>query len=120
MIRVYICHPFAGDQEANKASVREFCRAVTESSEDHLPIAPQVYLSQWMDDGTDRDHAMRMCLELLDVCDELWLCGSRISSGMRDEVDHASRRQSYKFRCFETPADVRKYLKDSAETDPPF
>lgn len=119
MIRVYICHPFSGDTYTNQREVREYCRAVTESSRDHLPIAPQIYLPQWMDDATDRDHAMDLCLRLLDVCDELWICGDRVSAGMRVEIDYAGMPKKHRIQCFKTPDDVREYLKDIA-ADPPF
>ena len=85
--RVYVCHPFAGEVEANTGRVKVICRALVERG--LLPVAPQLYLPQFLDEATDRDRALELCLGLLEVCDEVRVYGSRISPGMRLEIDHA-------------------------------
>jgi dienelactone hydrolase len=86
-MRIYVCHPFAGDPEGNADRVRAICRVLVESG--LLPVAPQVYLPQFMDETTDRDRALELCLGLLEVCHELRVYGGRITSGMRLEIDRA-------------------------------
>jgi hypothetical protein len=86
-LRVYVCHPFAGDVEANAGRVRAICRALVEAG--LLPVAPQLYLPQFLDEATDRDRALELCLGLLEVCDEVRAYGSRVSAGMRLEIDRA-------------------------------
>ena len=88
--RVYVCHPFADDPEANAERVRGICRALTESG--FLPIAPHVYLPQFIDEDNDRERALGLCLELVDTCDELRVYGGRVTAGMRREIEHAERR----------------------------
>ena len=86
-LRIYVCHPFAGDVEVNTGRVKIICRALVENG--LLPVAPQLYLPQFMDEATDRDRALELCLGLLEVCDEVRVYGGRISSGMRLEIKHA-------------------------------
>ena len=88
MKRIYICHPFAADPEGNVASVRLICRAVIQ--EGNLPIAPHLYLPQFIDEQTERELAISACLELLISCDELrFYDHAGISAGMRIEIDEA-------------------------------
>jgi hypothetical protein len=85
--RVYVCHPFADDPEANAERVRGICRALTESG--FLPIAPHLYLPQFLDEETERDRALSLCLELVGACDEVRVYGGRVTSGMRREIERA-------------------------------
>ena len=85
--RIYVCHPFAGDVEVNTGRVKAICLALVENG--LLPVAPQLYLPQFLDEATDRDRALELCLELLEVCDEVRVYGGRISPGMRLEIKHA-------------------------------
>lgn len=88
--RIYVCHPYADDPEANAERVREICRALTDSG--YLPIAPHVYLPQFIDEGTERERALSLCLELIGTADEVRVYGGRITAGMRREIEHAEAR----------------------------
>jgi len=90
-MKVYIAHPYAGDVAANVERVRAICRSVV--SEGHLPIAPQLYLPAFVDEESDREVALRFCLELLGCCDALWFYGTRISPGMEREISAAQERR---------------------------
>ena len=88
--RVYVCHPFADDPEGNARGVLEICRALTDSG--FLPVAPQVYLPQFLDEASERDRALSLCLALVGACDEVRVYGGRITSGMRREIEYAEAR----------------------------
>jgi DNA polymerase III subunit epsilon len=88
--RIYVCHPFADNPEGNSQRVGEICRALTESG--FVPIAPQLYLPRFIDEATERDSALRLCIDLLDCSDELRVYGGRITKGMRGEIEHAESR----------------------------
>lgn len=88
--RVYVCHAYSSDPAGNAAKVAEICKVLV--AEGVLPIAPQVYLASFVDDATQRDLAMSLCLDLLAGCDELLLRGPELSAGMIDEVRFALRR----------------------------
>ena len=85
--RVYVCHPFGADPEGNAERVRVICRQLADSG--LLPVAPQVYLPQFLDEAAERDRALALCLELLRACDEVRVYGGRITEGMRMEIAHA-------------------------------
>jgi len=85
--RIYVCHPFAADPEGNAERVRALCLVLVECGV--LPIAPQIYLPQFVDETAHRDRALQLCLGLLEVCDEVRVYGGRITSGMRLEIEHA-------------------------------
>jgi len=87
--RVYVCHPFADAPERNIASVRVISRQLMSAG--LLPIAPHLYLPQFVNEATERERALQLCLELLDGCDELRVFGDRVSPGMQRELDHARR-----------------------------
>jgi len=84
--RVYVCHPFSADPDDNACKVRSICRSLIEGG--GLPIAPQIYLPLFVDERTERELALSLCLELVAVCDELWVYGP-VTNGMRREIRRA-------------------------------
>ncbi len=89
---VYICSPYAGDIERNCEYAKNYCRYAVRTG--HLPIAPHIYFTQFMDDSnpTERSTAMFMDLVLLSKCHELWVFGNRLSEGMSIEISNARER----------------------------
>lgn len=85
--RVYVCHPYADDPAGNAARVQVVCRALADAG--YVPVAPQLFLPQFLDEATERETAIRLCLELVAACDELRVYGGRISAGMRREIERA-------------------------------
>jgi DNA polymerase-3 subunit epsilon len=90
MPRVYVCHPFADDIPVNTARVRALCHCLVERGV--LPIAPHLYLPEFVDEETERERALALCLELVGTCDELCVFGERITDGMAREIRHAKAR----------------------------
>ncbi len=86
-MRIYVAHPYSDDVAGNVERVRAICRAVVE--EGHVPIAPHLFLPAFVDEATERDLALRLCLELVSCCDALWFYGTRISPGMEREFSAA-------------------------------
>ncbi len=102
---VYICHPYAGDPEGNRQKVLLICKDFVRCG--LLPIAPQVYLPQFIDEETQRDVALEMCLRLLTLCDVVAICGEKVrTAGMTTEIALALR--------LEIPAGI---LTDKAISD---
>ena len=98
---VFICSPFAGDIEGNTRRARRYGRfAVTEKA---VPVIPHLMYPQFLeeDDPDERQLGIDMGLILLSKCHELWVFGSRISSGMSVEVARA-RRWNIPIRYFTT------------------
>ena len=85
--RIYVCHPFAGNPEGNASRVRDICRDLVEN--ELLPIAPHIYLPAFIDEFSERELAITLCLELIAICDELWVYSGMVTGGMRREIDRA-------------------------------
>lgn len=88
---VYICSPYAGEVEENVRFAREVCRYA--ASQNCAPVAVHLLYPQLLDDTVpeERKIGIQMGLRVLAACEELWLCGSLISSGMLCELKEAER-----------------------------
>ena len=88
---VYICSPYAGDIEANIRFAKAACLYASEQG--CAPVAVHLMYPQLLDDSipAQREIGIRMGLRILAACDELWICGSRISHGMSCEIAEAER-----------------------------
>jgi len=82
---VYVASPFAGDTEFNVSRAQGFCRFAV--SKGCIPIAPHLHYPQFLDDGNkkQRELGLFFALVLLGKCDELWVSGDRINTGMAAE-----------------------------------
>ena len=87
MPRIYTCHRFSSDQGGAVKALKRICREIVEQG--GLPVAPQLSLSQFLDENTERDIAMRLCQEMLRGCDEVRVYGRELTPGMRIEVSFA-------------------------------
>ena len=89
MKRVYICSPLKGNVSKNIIKANLYCRYAYEQG--YLPLAPHVIFTEFLDDevSEEREAGMKMGLELLWVCDELWVFGYRITEGMAKEIEIA-------------------------------
>lgn len=78
---VFVSHPFAGDLSANRRAVVRLAR--TPVQEGHLPLAPHLLLPPILDEATERDVAMRLCLRMVALGEP--------TEGMRLEIAEAVR-----------------------------
>jgi DNA polymerase-3 subunit epsilon len=88
--RVYVCHPFADDPTGNVERVRGISRQLVALGV--MPVAPHLYLPQLLDEGSERERALSLCLELVDTCDEVRVFGGRVTAGMKRELEYAKTR----------------------------
>lgn len=88
---IYVASPYAGDIKKNVEYAKQACRAVMESG--HAFFAPHLLYPSILNDAVDveRQAGMDMGLTMLFRCDELWVFGSHISSGMQAEIAEAER-----------------------------
>ena len=92
MKTIYICSPYKGTTNnvtKHRQLARVYCRMVWDKG--FLPIAPHLYLPQFLDDGnkTERSAAIKLGLKVLEQCAEIWVFGENISKGMKAEIEHA-------------------------------
>ena len=88
---VYICSPLRFNYERNKIKANLYQRYAYEKG--CLPLAPHIIFPQFLDDEnkSERRAGMDMGLQLLELCDELWVFGPRISEGMKAEIELARK-----------------------------
>lgn len=83
--KIYIAHPFRDDPKGNMEKVAEICRDV-KSDYGVTPISP-IHAFSFLDPHFDN---MDDCLELLSMCDQLWLYGDwKNSRGCSAEFKYA-------------------------------
>lgn len=89
---IYVCSPLRGDIERNIKRASEYSRYVFKQG--HIPITPHLYLTTFLDDTNpeERTAGMKMGIELLNICNELWIFGKHISEGMFKEINAAEYR----------------------------
>lgn len=100
---VYICSPYAGDVEINAENARKYSRFAVENMA--IPFAPHLLMPQYMDEGTERELALRMGMIFLSKCEQVWVFGERVSDGMAYEIRKATN-MGKKIRYF--TADYRE------------
>ena len=88
---VYICSPFSGDTERNSIRARQFSRFAVDSN--CIPLAPHLLLPQYMSEEEERDLVMFMDLVLMGKCQEVWVLGPTITTGMSMEIERAKKRR---------------------------
>lgn len=83
---VYICSPLRGDVERNIRKANGYCLFAAKQAA--VPIAPHVMFTGFLDDGIPEERClgMSMGLELLRLCEEVWVFGERLSEGMQAEI----------------------------------
>lgn len=97
MNKCYIISRFRGDTieevDFNIRVAQHFCRETL--FENKIPIAPQIYYTQFLDDDDADERKLGMLLgkSALNECDEFLLVvvDGKISSGMRAEIEEAGR-----------------------------
>ena len=89
---IYICSPYAGNTEENIAFARQACGyAIRQGA---VPLAPHLLYPQILNDSVpeERETGIRLGLEILERCEELWVCGDRILAGMKRGAAYAKAR----------------------------
>ena len=83
--KVFICSPFRGDMEGNARKAAAYSRMACE--EGHLPIAPHLLFPQFLNEGIEEERRLgiAMGMELLALCDEVWVFGEA-TEGMAAEI----------------------------------
>lgn len=83
---MYISHAFSSNPVGNRDAVARIARGLVYAG--HLPLAPQLLFPQFLDETTERDLALQLCLRLVALADEVRVYGD-VTAGMRLEIDEA-------------------------------
>lgn len=81
------------------ANARHYSRFAVDKG--YIPIAPHLLFPQFLDDTnpTERELGLFFGNALMSKCAEVWVFGSRISSGMEAEIKRA-KWKDYRLRYF--------------------
>ncbi len=85
---VFVSHPFSSDPPRNQSLVAQIARSLV--MQGHVPLCPQIYLPAFIDEDAERDVAVKICLRLLALADEVWVYGGS-TVGMKLEIAEARR-----------------------------
>lgn len=88
---VYVASPLAGDTDKNIQKALKYCSFVSSCGE--VPLAPHTIFTRFLDDENkeQRKQGIKMGFVLLEKCEELWVFGNIISTGMKAEITVAKR-----------------------------
>lgn len=88
---VYIAHPL-GDGPDRAENCKRAAKWVAWAAEQGTaPVCTWIVLaSQW--DESRREEGLDVDCRLIEVCDEVWACGPRVSPGMNVELTHAKKK----------------------------
>lgn len=89
MAKVFICSPYRGDVEKNIKLAKLAAGLVIFRGD--IPIIPHLYFPQFLKEDTqpERIEGIKMGVELMKDCDELWIVGTNITAGMEFELKTA-------------------------------
>ena len=85
MKKVFISHPFSNNILINKMNVEKICKEINGV----IPIS-HLHLFSFMKDDKLRDEILKICFQLIDLCDEVWVYGE--SEGCSKEVEYANNK----------------------------
>lgn len=87
---VYICSPYSGDMKVNTEKARYYSRFAVDQGA--IPLAAHLLLPEFMSEKNERDLALFMDMVLMGRCEEVWVFGSDITSGMAAEIAKAKKK----------------------------
>ncbi len=100
MQQVFICSPYRGDIEHNIEVARYagHIAAVT----GYVPVIPHLLYPQFLDDNIPDERILGIKLggELLKASDMMWLIGTKITKGMKYELEIA-KKMRIPIRCYD-------------------
>jgi len=98
MKSIFICHkynkrsPHDLTPYENRQIIIKICKIIRESNPDVIPIAPQIYLHQFVE---SEEEAQKICLEMVKMVDEVWVyircLDIQLTNNMRNEIKEAHR-----------------------------
>ena len=86
MKKVYICAPLGGDVQGNLEKIKRYTRFALYCGT--APVVPQ-FFALCLNDHNQKERKIGMAagLGMLWFCDELWIFGSHITTGMQAEIN---------------------------------
>lgn len=112
--KAYICSPLSAPDAKGISHNMDMARFYMEKMKvlyHCRTFASHAYLPLMLDDSIpeERETALRIGMELMDLCDTLIICGRRVSSGMAGEIREAFAKgmEVYWYDSAEKPFELR-------------
>ena len=112
--KAYICSPLSAPDAKGVSHNMDMARFYMEKMKDlyHCrTFASHAYLPLMLDDSIpeERETALRIGMELMNLCEALIICGRRVSSGMAGEIKEAFTKgmKVYWYDSEEKPFELR-------------
>lgn len=112
--KAYICSPLSASDAKGVSHNMDMARFYMEKMKvlyHCRAFASHAYLPLMLDDSIpeERETALRIGMELMDLCDTLIICGRRVSSGMAGEIREAFAKgmEVYWYDSEEKPFELR-------------
>ena len=85
MKKVFVCSPYRGNIPDNTRRAALYCKLAVKAG--LLPIAPHLYFTRFFNeaDEDERNLGIAMGIELMQLCDEMWVFG-KPTEGMKREI----------------------------------
>jgi hypothetical protein len=89
--KIYVCSPCKGDVKTNIENARLYSKYV--ASQGFIPFTPHIYFTEFLNDNIpeERQVGLKLALEWLFQCHELWCFGEAVSEGMKNEIEIAKK-----------------------------
>ena len=100
MQQVFICSPYRGDIEHNIKVAKDAGRLAARTG--YVPVIPHLMYPQFLRDDLpdERILGIQLGAELLKASDMMWLIGSKITKGMKYELEIA-KKMRIPIRCYD-------------------
>ena len=88
MSLVFIAYAFQNNPN-NIEKTKQYCLLAIKNK--HVPFSPALHYPRFLNDFDikERITGINCGLEILKRCDELWVCGDEVTSGVQQEIDLA-------------------------------
>lgn len=87
---VYIAHPVGGNTKANVKDILRLCHRIHKENNNIIPFAPYIVALYYLNDKIIEERKLGMLANQehfkRKTMDEVWICGSEISEGMKQEI----------------------------------
>lgn len=87
---IYVCSPYSGDVGGNTLRARQYSRFAVDRGA--IPLAAHLLFPQFMSETGERELALFMDMVLMGKCEEVWVFGKDITSGMAAEIAKAKMK----------------------------
>ncbi len=86
---VFGCSPYHGKVKSNVGKARRYARFIASCG--YSPVMPQLFFPQFLDDSKpdERAKSFELATAQLKRCDEMWIFGTKMSKGMKYEIEKA-------------------------------